>query len=176
ADRAPHGLRVPILGYVARSIPPELRPVLGFPNAAAVGRPMPLPERVTRIDLSPSYQYALVEMKLGATLGLIYLNQMGRPGTIDSVACSWPHADQLSFSPRGSSVVLFSRAHHALQVIGGLPVAPYLVREIDVAWLGDQRLKLAISDDAGVVIATTLGGAVPVLFTSGGADNRPSLS
>jgi hypothetical protein len=152
---ADSALNRPILGYAAQFSPPELRAILGAPGAAVFSDPLSLPRRTRRLRLSPSQQYALIERddQSPAILGLSGVTV----GPAIAITGALPAADIAAFSPSGHSAVLFSSESGRLQVVGGLPLTPQIVQDLDAGLLPGVPEALAVSDDAGAVLLSSAG-------------------
>ena len=150
---ADSALNRPILGYAAQVSPPELRAILGAPGAAVFSDPLSLPRRTRRLRLSPTQQYALIEREdeAPAVLGL----SGATVGQAIAITGALPTADIAAFSPSGHSAVLFSAGSGRLQVIGGLPLTPQIVQDLDAGLLPDTPKAVAVSDDAGSVLLSS---------------------
>jgi len=143
------GLQVPVLGYVSRSSPVELRPILGISGAALLGDAIALPGNVTALALAPGQEYAVA--------------QMGDQGEVDILPLG---ADGLGAA---AAVALYSSRRQAIQVAGGLPASPQVRREVDVSGLGAPG-AFAVSDDgqALLVASPDATGCVLTLFPADG--------
>lgn len=160
------GMGRPILGYVARSSPPELRAILGIPGAAVFSDALPLPSEATSVRMAPGQSsgksWAWIE-RGSQDPAILSLNGT-RFGSVNGLAGVLPAADLAAFSPSGRSLALFSSAAGRLQVVSGLPDAPQIAQEAVLAGGVDS---IAVSDDAGAVLVAS--GRVVQLLSPGGA-------
>jgi hypothetical protein len=146
-------IRVPLIGFAPMPSSGGLRPVWRTFGADILGNPMTLPSGVNMIVAAPGQQYALAERGDQGELGLIILNEVTGVGDFQPVSGALANADRISFSPKGSSAILYASATHRLQVLTGLPVSPRVARNIDGSTFLASIVALAVSDDAAVVLA-----------------------
>ncbi|HXP86070.1 MAG TPA: hypothetical protein VN841_15200 [Bryobacteraceae bacterium] len=167
-DRAGADMGRPLLGFVARSSPVELRAILGVPGAAVFSDALLTPSDATTVRIAPGRPYAgpyaWIERSGGAP-SILALSGT-RAGNASPLPGALPRADLVAFSPLGNSVALFSAASHRLQVIAGLPDAPKITQDLDAALLPGPPDSLAVSDDASAVLLAS-GRAAYLLSPSG---------
>ncbi len=157
------GVSVPSLGFVASQTPPQLRPILGIPGAARLGNPLLLPNTVTQIYMAPGQAFALAAGAPGASLGMILLE--GVAGAAQSLPVrpipgAMNQADLLAFGPLGRSAVVYARQTNHIQVLTGLPRSPQVSLDIPNVSVASTPQKLAVSDDAQVVLIVDAAGTV----------------
>ena len=143
----------PVAGYAVASSGPELRAIFGVPGSYRFSDPLPLPDGVTRIHITPGQDFALVE-RGDAGLGILFLSG----GTVDRVAAvdgAMATADWVAFSPRARSAILFSSSAHRLQVLSGLPDGPRLVMDLDATNLPERPVVGGLSDDSQVLLVAS---------------------
>jgi hypothetical protein len=164
----------PVAGYVTDSSRTQLRTIFGVPGAFGFSEPLPLPEGVAQIRLAPGQEFALVE-RVGASPAILFL----KDGAVDRLAPiegAMASADWIAFSPSANSALLFSAATNRLQVLSGLPDAPRIAADLDVAALPEPPAMGAVSDDGSLVLAASgaavyrvpPSGAAQVVFSAGG--------
>jgi hypothetical protein len=161
----------PVLGFVGRSSPTELRAILGVPGAAVFGDPLLVPSNSTTVRVAPGLAYAWIE-RTGEASAVLPLTAT-RAGVPDDVVDALPSADLAAFSPLGRSLALYSSRSGKFQVIGGLPDAPRIMQELDGATLSGTPDSLAVSDDGGSILAAS--GRSVYLLTQG-SPARPVLN
>src|SRR5690349_2446552 len=86
--------QVPVLGFVARSSPVGLQPVLGTSGAVVLGDLIVANDDVTRIVVAPGQQYALAERANSAELGWISLDK-GVASDLRLLSGAMSHWDRL---------------------------------------------------------------------------------
>jgi hypothetical protein len=123
--------------------------------------PLLLPLGTTQVLVAPGQQYAVIEREQEGFAAFLLDGSV--PGAIIPIRGAVTAPDFLSFSPSGTSAALVSRAAGRLQVIGALPLAPQLVRDIDIGVLADVPDCVAVSDDGGSVLYSALGAVYALL-------------
>jgi hypothetical protein len=164
------GFSVPTLGFVSGQAPPQLQPILGIPGSARLGSPLSLPSTVTRIHIAPGHAYALVEQGPGSPLSMVLLQAIAAQTQnlpLTPIAGAIGQADLLAFSPLGSSAVIYSRQTNQLQVLTGLPRSPQLYLNASNLAIPTAPQKVAVSDDARVVLISDEAGSVYSVSQSG---------
>lgn len=151
--------QVPVLGYVKTASPLTLRPVTGVPGAVVLGDLIPLPDRATNLVVAEGQQYAIVERSGEPSIAILRL-EAGTAADLQAVPGALPHWDLVAFSTGGSFAVLYSGADRRMQVLGGLPSEPQVVRNVDLGTSSDAPVSaLAVSDDGSSVAAGTSDGS-----------------
>jgi hypothetical protein len=153
SSEVPGSVSGPFLGYVANPARPELRPITGVPGAASFGDSISLSSDVVRTRVAPGEPYALVERR-DSDPAVVQLAS-GTPAQPVSISGAVRSADLASFSPLGTSIVLFSQAAARLQVLTGFPAAPQIVREADTHLLPEAPAALAVSEDGKTVLLSS---------------------
>ncbi len=159
--------QLPLLGYAAQESPPALWPVLGVPGAATLGEPVVLPKGTTRLRLAPGQQYSIVELGRGALAVLPLGGEDNR--ALARIAGAIAAPESVWFSPSGLSAVLISKASGRMQVVGGFPFAPRVIRDIDIQTLPDVPDSAAVSD-SGTSLLYSTSSAVYLLRADGASD------
>ena len=86
----------PIAGYVADPSRPVLRVISGVPGSYLFSDPIPMPDGVTRIHLSPGKDFALIES--GAASPAILFLSAGAVDHVTALSGAMPAADWVAFS------------------------------------------------------------------------------
>jgi hypothetical protein len=160
-NNAPNGLiGQPILGYITQSSPLRLRAILGVPGSAVLSGAMLLPANTARVHLAPGQAYALAERRNDDPAVVVL--KAGSAGTAIPVDGAIQTPDVVAFSPTGQSALLWS-ATAGLQVIGGLPGTPAIVRTVGAAAFPKAIQDAAVSDDGDSVLLASEGGAYQLL-------------
>lgn len=142
---APSGSNVaaPVAGYTASRTPVSVQPLVGISGALLRGDALTLPEGTSLAAVSPSHDFGLAASD-GADALRLFTLASGEATSLRSIPTAWASADQIVFSPSGSSAVLYSAARHQAQVISGLPGTPSVSPDFPV----DEASGFAVSDDA----------------------------
>jgi hypothetical protein len=146
-------IRVPMIGFAPMPSSGGLRPVWGTFGADILGDPMALPSGVNLIAAAPGQQYALSVRGDQGELGLVLLNEATGIGDFQTISGALANADHISFSPKGSSAILYASTTQRFEVLTGLPSAPRVARDVDGSLFVASVVALAVSDDAAVVLA-----------------------
>lgn len=157
------GFSIPALGFISGQAPAQLQPILGIPGSARLGSPLLLPSTVTGIHIAPGHAYALLQQGPSNPVSMVLLQGITAqtqnvqltpiPGTIGQL-------DLLAFSPMGTSAAIYSRETNQLQVLAGLPRSPRLSRNLSNVAMTGAAQKLAVSDDAQLVLISDATGSV----------------
>lgn len=156
----------PLLGFVYDSGVRELRAIWGIPGASLFGEPVAVPYGLAGIYFSPGQRYAIAEQRAEVPIGAMDLTGQNGDGLIP-IAGAIYRPDIVAFSPNGSSVAMYSSAEGRLQVIGGLPQAPQLVREMTDNDLPGGVRFLALADDGSTLLEGSVGSEVYLLAGDG---------
>ncbi|HEV2198964.1 MAG TPA: hypothetical protein VGR73_04025 [Bryobacteraceae bacterium] len=146
----------PVLGYLP--VGGTLRTMYGIPASGAIGPLMRAGRGFSKAVASPSGSFALASTESGAVAALSPADGESLRAAIIPDAM----AGDIHFSPNGSAALIASGGR--LQVIGGLPAFPAVIRTLDVSFLGGAS-ALAASDD-GQWVAGVFGGLVYALGSS----------
>lgn len=166
-------IRVPSLGLALT--PDGLRPVWGTLGADLLGDIVPLPSGLAKLIPAPGQGFGLAQTADQTQMGIVLLDG-NLIGDFQPVAGALGNPDRIVFSPGGSSAVLYSLATQHLQILTGLPGSPQVARDIDATSLPGTAGALAVSDDAGLVLAAALqpDGAVVTAFAADGTSRTVS--
>jgi hypothetical protein len=159
----------PTLGFVPGSAPWQLQPILGIPGAARLGAPLSLPNTITLLSVAPgqSYAVAIEGPNDPASLAVLRINGVLRTAPVlTPLAGALAHPDLVAFSPTGQSLALYSQHANQVQVFTGLPASPRIASQISNI---DSAVKLAVSDDAQVILIADAAGNVEPLAQAGPA-------
>ena len=164
--------QVPVLGFVARSSPVGLQPVLGTSGAVVLGELIAAGENVTRLVVRPASSTRWLSARTPQSSdGFRCREASHRISGCCPERC--PVRDRLAFSSDGSVAVLYSAAGQRIQVITGLPSDPQVARTLDASLFSDVPLTaLAISNDAANVLAGQSDGSAGAIWLFAG-DARP---
>jgi hypothetical protein len=157
------GFSVPTLGFISGQAPVRLQPILGIPGSARLGSPLSLPRTVTQIYIAPGHSYGLVQQGPGNPLSLVSLQGIGaqtRNVPLTPITGAIAQVDLIAFSPTGTSAVIYSRQTNQLQVLTDLPRSPQIYLNASNLALPTPAQKLAVSDDARVVLLSDAAGSV----------------
>ena len=140
----------PSLGFVFDSDAKGIRPILGIPGAATLGKPLDLGTGILKAAVSAQQDYVLA-FPTSVSL-LLIRSDHGIISTDANVEIS-AVPDLIAISPTGSAAALFYRQSALIQVLTGLPKAITLGRRIDISGLPNSLDTLAITDDGQSVLA-----------------------
>jgi len=158
----------PELGYVFDSAKGELRPILGIPGAAVLGKPLALGVELRNVAVSPLQDYVLA---LGSEHNQAMVFTMSHsPLTPVMVEGADRGAGQIVISARGQAAALYYKDASRIEVVTGLPAAPKVSSELYLT-AGQNLTAIAVGDDGRTVLAAAgdrvfeaaTGGEVPVL-------------
>lgn len=153
-------LRGPSLGMLYDPSAGTLRPLLGFPGAAMLGPPLPLPPELAGVRTAPRGGYALAfEGAGGAVFEITPAGKRPLPGLE-------PAPDWVAFSPSGSHAALYHSDSGMLELVSGLPQAPLRIASIDFSVLPGPMTALAVSDTGAVLAASAFGPDVAVVYSA----------
>lgn len=161
----------PVLGYVLDASIHRVRPLLGIAGASVAGQPMDAGADLYQAVYSPDHNFIVALGGDALTPLLIVPGQTAVP--IDGASAG---ATSIVLSPQGSSAILYFQKTAAAQILTGLPDTPSVARSVDLSALPATPVSLAVSDDAGALVAV-IGGDSPALnvFTADGAMNVIAL-
>jgi len=165
------GLSGPRLGLVFDRAAGALRPISGIPGAAVTGEPLSVGFVISRAEISPAQDAALVVKARGSAVALI------RASGGDWVAASLdgvqPGPASMAYSPGGSAAALYYAAGRVL-ILTGLPAAPAIAGEIDVSTLPAPVTAMAVNDTGSqVLLAAGQTGSVSLYHIA--VNSAPSL-
>jgi hypothetical protein len=140
----------PSLGFVFDSDAKGIRPILGIPGAATLGKPLDLGTAIVKAAVSAQQDYVLA-FATSAALLLIRIDHGSI--TIDANVDISAVPDVIALSPGGSAAALFYRQEAKIQVLTGLPKSIVPGQSIDVSGLPNSLDSLAITDDGQTLLA-----------------------
>jgi len=158
----------PELGFVFDSAKGQLRPILGIPGAAVLGRPLALGVDVRIAAVSPLQDYVLAISREHNEAMVFAMNRPSLNPVL--VQGADKGASQVAISAEGKSAVLYYKMTGRIEIVTGLPGAPKVSTERS-ATPGQTFTALAVGDDGKTVLAAipdrlfeiAAGGEVPVL-------------
>jgi hypothetical protein len=157
-------LRGPVMGYLADANG-SVRPLLGIPGAALIGRPLDLPVSLSVAAVSPKQDYVIGSTAQDRRTVLIRLAGTDRsPQSIENARAG---ITRIIASPAGGTVALYFKDTAVVQVLTGLPDAPKVSYEFEVP---DEVGAIAVSADGERVLYAVTGqdtGAVFLRASSG---------
>ncbi len=140
-----------VLGYVTDANAAAVRPILGIPGAAVLGKSLELGAAVRGALVAPEQDFFLAT-EAGSGEVLLVRLEGGVPGVNRLAdARAWP--DQVVLSPSGRAAALYHRSASRIQIVSGLPEAPAVVADLDVSAASGPLQALALSDDAACMLA-----------------------
>ena len=161
----------PQLGLVFDRRAGALRPISGIPGAATTGEPLALGFAISRAEISPAQDAALVLNARSSSVALIRAS--GSDWVTASLDGVEPAPDSMAFSPGGSAAALYYVAGR-VQILTGLPATPAVAREIDVSSLPVPITAMAV-DDTGSFLLMAAGQAESVSLYYVPVSSSPSL-
>ncbi len=164
----------PIAGYIIGPGSLQLHSLLTIGGSVKLGNLISTPEGTSHVYLPPGQQYALIEQATYAQLCIWALHRAATTNTeqeLVPIVSSIPHPDLAAFSPRGESAVLYSHQTDEIQILTHLPAEPQL-KTVPLP-IGIAR-KLAVTDDAAIVVAELEGGTT--VYSANGQSWKPVLA
>src|ERR1700736_294629 len=140
----------PSLGFVFDSDAKGIRPILGIPGAASLGKPLDLGIAVIKAAISPQEDYMLA---FSSDSSLLLVRSNNGVISTDTNANIAGVPDLIAISPSGQSAVLFYRQMANVQVLTGLPKSLAAPQTIDISGLPNSLDTLAVTDDGQFVLA-----------------------
>ncbi len=133
----------PVLGTVFDARAGSVRSITGIPAAALIGSSAGGSALATAVSAGGQDYAIAVETETGKAV----VAWASRRVELTAVR---PGAKQIAVSPRGRSAAFYFPETGKVQIIGGLPGAPELVRELDVS---GPVSSFAVSDDGELLLA-----------------------
>ena len=140
----------PSLGFTPDNSGTAIRRIIGVPGASLLADRLQLETEIRGALISPKHDYAIAVRTEDAQFVVIDL-RAGSP-TVEPPAGSHAGADLMAISPAGRSAAAYAHDSKTIQVIGNLPAAPELVRELDATQIPGRATSIAISDDASIAL------------------------
>ncbi|MCC7175512.1 MAG: hypothetical protein IT159_09980 [Bryobacterales bacterium] len=170
----------PVVGFVFDRAA-GIRPVLGVPGAATLGRPVLSRMGFETVVFPPAEDYALALTVRGRRA--VLLRELNASGGLTELPLAWGAA-RLAISPGGGAAAFFYPETNAVAVLGGLPDAPSVSWSIELPQPDGGAGALAVNDAGDAVLFAASGGETPVwLLTSDAGPrvltsvtSRPSLA
>ena len=156
AQQAPVVGGAPTLGYVFDKGSHSVRPILGIPGAATVGRPLDLGFSIQNAVVSSEQGYAIVS----ASSGVHMVRWNGGASTVDIPVVGTVSA--LYLSPRGTAAAILTDGW-----IGILTSMRQGAPQVTGLPLNSQPVAAAVSDDGAYVLAAYSDGTAIFLGRDG---------
>jgi hypothetical protein len=154
--------RSPVSGLVSGFIfdgSTGIRPVLGVPGAATLGRPIARTAGLGAVVFSSSGDYALaVTPRGGQVILLRHLDASVTAEVLQTTAL----AARVVISPSGDRAVLYHPEPQSVSVVSGLPDAPAVSWSLEVPHLPGGLGALAVSDGGNAVLLAAAADESPV--------------
>jgi len=161
----------PQLGLVFDRAAGGLRPISGIPGAATTGEPLALGFAISRAEISPAQDAALVVNARSSSVALVRASGGDWvTASLDGVEAA---PDSMAFSPGGSAAALYYAAGR-VQILTGLPATPAVAGEIDVSGLPAPITAMAV-DDTGSFLLMAAGQAESVSLYYVAISSAPKL-
>jgi len=161
----------PRLGLVFDRAAGGLRPISGIPGAATTGEPLALGFTISRAEISPTQDAALVVNARSSSVALVRASGSDWvTASLDGVEAA---PDSMAFSPGGSAAALYYAAGR-VQILTGLPATPAVAGEIDVSGLPAPITAMAV-DDTGSFLLMAAGQAESVSLYYVAISSAPRL-
>jgi hypothetical protein len=161
----------PRLGLLFDRAAGNLRPLSGIPGAAITGEPLSVGFMISRAEISPAQDSALVVKARTSSVALV--RAVGSDWVAASLDGVQPAPDSMAFSPGGSAAALYYAAGR-VQILTGLPAAPTIAGELDLSGLPVPVTAMAV-DDAGSFLLLAAGQAESVSLYRIPMNSSPSL-
>ena len=164
------------LGFVFDARTSALRPLLGIPGAAMLGKPLDAGIGITRAIVSPQQNYALAVTASGSMI--VRLSPLRDIPSVSALAANIEATDVIALSPNGSRVAIYSAQENSIRIATGLPDAAGWSRARSTSGIPGQLRLLAVSNDGAALVAAfssdgadsllrmDADGAAPVIMTS----------
>jgi hypothetical protein len=144
----------PSLGFTPDNSGTAIRPIIGVPGASLLADRLQLETEIRRALISPKQDFAIAARTEDAQFVVIDL-RADNP-TVQPPAGSHAGADLMAISPAGRSAAAYAHDSKTIQVIGNLPAAPELVRELDATQIPGRASSIAISDDGSLALVRSV--------------------
>lgn len=148
----------PSLGFVFDADAKGIRPILGIPGSASLGKPLDLGITIAKAAVSPQQDYMLVFSSDSSFL--LVRSDNGVISTDTNVNVSGV-PDLIAISPGGQSAVLYYRQNAILQVLTGLAKSINVSPGIDISAFPNSLDTLAITDDGQSILAGVPNNTTP---------------
>ena len=158
AAQDPAPVSGPLVGFVFDNAA-GIRPVLGVPGAATLGRPVMRSSGLEAVVFSPARDYALALAPRGGQVML--LKDLATAGAAVSLQVA-PGAARFAISPSGDAAALYYPEAQAVSVLTGFPDAPAVSWSVEAPYLADGLGALAVSDEGSAVLIAAAGDQSPV--------------
>jgi len=144
----------PILGFVPDSTGTSLLPVKGVPGASILGNSIDFNGSLSSLAVAPTQEYALALRQEDSKVVLIDL----RSATPSLRPIYGMRSVVIGISPSATAAALYDPSSGALEILGGLPEEPAIVRGINVSGIAGPISSAAVSDDGTVTLLKSGNG------------------
>ena len=162
-----------ISGFVFDPQGRGLRPVLGIPGSATLGKPLNLGVDLVNATISPAGDYAL-----GFTRdrkNLVQVERISGLATVRVVMRGASSTNLVAISPMGGEAVLYRRAAHTYQVLTNMAHAPEAGEELPLPRPRGSLTAIAVGDE-GVVLAGFSDGESGAIYLLGSGGRAGVIS
>jgi hypothetical protein len=151
----------PLLGLAFDSAAAAFRPMRGIPGAATVGEASAL-DFIPAGTLASPAQFALAVRADDG--GVMMIRSKGDALSSDLLAGARNAPDLIAFSDEGTTAALYFAGAGRIQVFGGLPDSPRLLREADVSGLTARLGRIAVNPVNSALLAAAGEGDSQALY------------
>jgi hypothetical protein len=167
----------PTLGFLFDAHSGSLFRMPGIAGAASLGNRLEVGFRISQAAVGPQQDFVMVT-RAGDRQALLIRFLAGAVG-VSSLGAATAGVDRIALSPNGLNAALYDAAQGKLTIVTGLPLAPSIVRNVDVSGLTGELTALAIGNDAdnvlvasadadaGSVFAVRAEGSLAPVYTGG---------
>ncbi len=141
----------PILGFFPDSDRTLISPIIGVPGASIFSDRIALSMDVRGVVISPKQNYAIAMQPENGEAVVIDLAAAGT--SVRAISGPRAVADSIAISPTGSAAAIYDGASQKIQIIGSLPQAPKVIRELSTSGIAGEESGLTVSDDGSIVLA-----------------------
>ena len=143
----------PTLGFLFDAHSGSLFRMPGIAGAASLGNRLEVGFRISQAVVGPQQDFVMVT-RAGDRQALLIRFLAGAVG-VSSLGAATAGVDRIALSPNGLNAALYDAAQGKLTIVTGLPLAPSIVRNVDVSGLTGELTALAIGDDADNVLVAS---------------------
>jgi hypothetical protein len=167
--QAPPRIGGPAMGFVLDKTQ-GVRPILGIPGAATLGRPVLPATGLASIVLSPQRDYALALTTGELRVAILRNLSASLAAALLDVP---PGASRVVLSSSGDAAALYYADARRVEVLTGLPDSPSVAWRLDLPDLGAGLAALVVSDSGSAVLAATTGEPSSILLLAPDVGYRP---
>jgi hypothetical protein len=155
----------PVVGHVFES-PSGIRPILGIPGAATLGRPVAPGPSFESVVFSPARDYALGLLSRGRLV--VLLADLSSSSRFVELPVRGG-AGRIAISPSGDAAALYYPETRTVVVLTGLPDSPTVSWSLEIPYIDGRLAALAASDGGGAVLIAGTGEQTPVWVLAPGS-------